>query len=356
VLVGAIVVLYFGVANGLAVLKGRRTRMLKESPVARDDREQSHRELAERLLVQSRQARWTFPSSSGRPVPKDTPAWAQRLVDEREALAAAAAWFVNRGEGEAALELVANGWRAWVLARDDANGRAVLGSVLDVPATARPSRSRALALYGDGLLAFRLNALADSRSRNLAALAAARQASDREAEGLALLGLSRLELSDGSGAAAAEHAAAAQALLVEVGEAYGQAPLHMLAQASRLTGRFGDAAAFFEASLSLCRKLGDHGMALIELVNWGHVELRRGNVERAESLFQENVALAGEVDDPYDVALRALSDAAVAAARGNAQRARGLLVEARALLARERVTLASDDQRELDELERRVRE
>ncbi len=41
---------------------------------------------ANRLLVASREARWAFPTSLGRPVMKDTPPWAERLVNERDAL------------------------------------------------------------------------------------------------------------------------------------------------------------------------------------------------------------------------------------------------------------------------------
>jgi tetratricopeptide (TPR) repeat protein len=285
---------------------------------------------------------------------KDTPAWAERFVNERGALVAAAAWFMRHGEHASATELAANVWRVWVLARDDANGRAFLAGVLDAPGASAPTRFRALALYGDGLFAFRLGALAESRARNAAALDAARIAKDREAEGLAFLGLSRVDLSDGRGAEARERAAEARALLRAFEAAYDQAPLHMLAQATRLTGALDEAAALFDDSLALNRKLGDRGMVIVELHNLGHVELRRGNVDKAERCFEECAALAGNTDDPYDLALRAFNSAAVALARDDTARAKMLLEEARAILARDATKLASDDAREFDELERRI--
>src|SRR5204863_90469 len=82
-------------------------------------------------------------------------------------------------------EIAANLWRLWVLARDDAKGRAFLARILDLPERAEASRARALALYGDGLLAFRLGDLPGSRARSDAALETARAANDREAEGRA---------------------------------------------------------------------------------------------------------------------------------------------------------------------------
>ena len=309
---------------------------------------------AEKLLIASREARWTFPTSSGRPVAWDTPAWAERLVNDRRALVAAAACLARHGDHAAATELAANVWRVWVLARDEANGREFLAGVLDADGAGTPTRFRALALYGDGLLAFRLGVLGESRKRNEAALEAARISKDREAEGLALIGLSRVDLSDGRGAEAREHAAGARACLHEF-EGYGQVPLHLLAQAHRLMGALDEAAAFFEESLALNRKVGDSGMVVAELHNLGHVELRRGNVDRAERCFEESAALAGATDDPYGLALRALNDAAVALARRDTGRAKTKFEEARAILARNAITLASDDARELEDLERRLR-
>lgn len=80
--------------------------------------------------------------------------------------------------------------------RDPAVGRAFLASVLD-SRKGRPSRIRALALYGDGLLAFLQEAREDSRQRNKEALDAARVVNVPEALALAHLGLGRVALEDG---------------------------------------------------------------------------------------------------------------------------------------------------------------
>jgi hypothetical protein len=309
---------------------------------------------AERLLDEARAARWTFPTSSGRPVLPDTPAWAERLLAQRAAFAAAATHFLQVGDTEKAMELAAHTWRVWVLAHEEAAGRDVLGAVLGAPGAAAPSRFRALALYGDGLLAFRLGAIEDSRAQSQAALDAARLVSDREAEGLAHLGLSRVALSDGDALATGGHAAAARAALRDLGESYQQSSVHMLAQAARLGGALDDAAALFSESLACNIALGDRVMVLVEHHNLGHVELRRGHVDAAERHFAETEALAGDTDDPYDLALRAFNAAALAHARGDSARAKALLAEARIILARDGTELATDDQRELEELARQL--
>jgi len=309
---------------------------------------------AERLLGEARAARWAFPTSSGRPVLPDTPAWAERLVAQRAALGAAAASFVRAGDATRALELAAHAWRVWVLAHDEAAGRAILAGVLAAPGATAPSRFRALALYGDGLLAFRLGALADSRAQSQAALDAARLVSDREAEGLAHLGLSRVALSDGDALRVRDHAAAARAAFRDLDASYQPSAVHLLAQAARLGGALDDAAALFAESLARNAALGDQGMVVVEHHNLGHVELRRGRVDAAERHFSEAEALAGDTEDPYDLALRSLNAASIAHARGDSARAKALLADARALLARDGTVLAVDDQRELEWLERQL--
>jgi tetratricopeptide (TPR) repeat protein len=287
-------------------------------------------------------------------VPAEAPAWATRLVGERAALIEAVRQQLARGDRAAATELAARVWRAWVLARDEAAGRAFLALVLGAPGPDTDPRARALVLYGDGLLAFRLGDLAASRARSEAALVLARQATDPEAEGLALLGISRVDLSEGLGEEARRHAAASHARVRDLDPAYGQAPLHLLAQATRLAGALDEAAPLFEESLALNRQLGDAGMVIVELHNLGHVELRRGQVDHAERCFAECDALAGDSDDPYDTALRLFNRASVAFARGHRPDAAALLAQARALLAHAQVDLAADDAREFDELGRRL--
>ncbi|HEY2937933.1 MAG TPA: tetratricopeptide repeat protein [Gaiellaceae bacterium] len=303
-------------------------------------------EEAERLLELSREARWTYPSSSGRPVGEDAGDWVGRLVAEREAFVEAARFLLDAGDTDAATEIAANVWRLWVLSGDVAAGRAFLASVLD-GGEARPSRARALALYGDGLLAFRQGAHEDSRARNEAALAAACASGDSQALALAHLGLSRAALDDGDHERARTAAAQAREHARPLEPAMGQAPLHMHAQSTRLAGDYDEAAALFVESLDLNRRLGDRGMIRVELHNLGHVEIHRGNVDAAERYFAECAQLASG-DDPYGSAMSELNLAAVAFGRGDRLRAGELLARARSILDETGTQTSPDDQFELD--------
>ncbi len=306
------------------------------------------------LLALAREAHWTFPTSSGRPIGAPLPGWAARMVRERSALVECAKRLVERGRRDQALELGARTFRAWILANDDAGGRAFLAIVLHGIDEQTPSLFHALALYGDALLSFRMGDLATSRSRSQSAMTLAQKLTDREAEGLACLAFSRVDLSEGRDSEAEEHAARARAALAQLGPHYQQAPLHMLAQATRALGRFDRAATLFAESLALNRTLRDEGMVQVELHNLGHVEVRLGRLDSAERHFAE--AATGPADDPYDHAIHLFNRASLAFARGNFVSSRALLDQARALLRRAEVTLADDDEKEVADLERRLAE
>lgn len=251
-----------------------------------------------------------FPSSAGQPFRAPDAA----LLDRRVEVAARA----RELDAEEAAELGARAWRLWMAARDLEGGREFLAEVLSRPDAPR-SRWRSLALYGDGLFAYWQGDIGASRARNEEALAVAQENPDDEALALAHLGLSRALLEQGDHEQAREHAVAARRHASQVGEALGQAPLGMEAQAARAAGDYDEAAGLFEQSLALNRRIDDAGMVVAELHNLGWVEIRRNDVDAAERCFAELPRDGGDYSR--------LNDAAVAFRRGDLGRARELLAE-----------------------------
>lgn len=292
---------------------------------------------AQQLLELSRGLEWDFPSSAGRPL--RAPADAQSLLERREDFAVAARIL----DAEAATELAANAWRLWMVARDIPGGRAFLADILD-RRTGQPTRARALALYGDGLFAFWQVEMEESRRRNEEALQIAHAVGDAEALALGQLGLSRVAIGDGDHRRGRELAANARELAARFGDAMGQAPLHMEAQATRLAGDYDAAARLFEESLVLNRRIDDPSMVTVELHNLGHVEIHRGNADAAEGYFAQLPA----ADDPYGRAMTRLNEAAVAFRRGQLGRAAALRDEADEIFTASGIEAATDDRFELD--------
>ena len=301
------------------------------------------REDAERLLALSRQARFLGP---------DARTWIERLTPDKHQIVEATRCFVEEGRAAEAAELAGRVWRLWLVSGDIAGGRDLLAIALEHP-DAAPSRDRALALYGDGLLAFRQGEQDESRRRNEEALEAARAVGDRDAEALALVGLSRVAFRDGDNGRVRSLALHARELVRDLEPASQVAPLHLLAAGTRLSGELDAAVALYEESLDLNRALGDERMVAVELHNIGHVELHRGNVEEARRRFAECAELRAS-DDPYDVAMRHLNDAALAYAAGERRRALELLGTAQSTLDDAGIALDPDDAFEVDWLRSRV--
>src|SRR2546425_10905587 len=155
-------------------------------------------EKARHLLECSRALHWELPSSQGTPIIRGQAASrdVEQATRERESYTNAARVLLENGNEEGAIEIVANAWRLWIVARDLDGGRAFLAIVLE-KGEKKPSRARSLALYGDALLAFKQGKIEESRQRSPAALDAALVVNDPEALTLAYLALSRVTIEDG---------------------------------------------------------------------------------------------------------------------------------------------------------------
>src|SRR5260221_13590188 len=86
---------------------------------------------AQRLLRLSREARWRYPTSSGRPIGDADTNWVSELIAERKEFIDATQFFLEQGINEGALEIGANVWRLWILSRDISGGRAFLAPLIE---------------------------------------------------------------------------------------------------------------------------------------------------------------------------------------------------------------------------------
>jgi tetratricopeptide (TPR) repeat protein len=170
---------------------------------------------------------------------------------------------------------------------------------------------------------------------------------DREAEALALVGLSRVAFREGECARVRSLAAEARDLTRDLDAEAGAAPLHMLAAGTRLAGDYDEAVELYTESLKLNRRLGDSRGVGMELHNIGHIELHRGNVDAAERCFAECAEVRNQ-EDPYEAAMTHLNQAALALARGERVRAAELLRRTQSTLDGAGIVLDPDDAFEVE--------
>ncbi|HSO94026.1 MAG TPA: hypothetical protein VLS53_06095 [Candidatus Dormibacteraeota bacterium] len=281
----------------------------------------------------------------------DAAAWVDRLKPNLPEIDQAARVLITAGDEEAGLELVSAAWRLWMLTGEVATGRHTLAAVLDL--AQRPSRARARALYAAGILAFRAGDQTESQSLNEQGLALARTSGDREAEALALVGLSRVALRNGDYELVRSYSSDARRAVIGLERSADAPPLHLLAAGTRLAGEYDAAADLYSESVRLNRDLGDDWMVGMELLNLGHVELHRGNIGEAERCFAESAAIRSG-SDPYQMAMTYLSEAALAVGRGEPQGAAELLQRTESTLAGAGIVLDPDDAFEVAWLRERV--
>ena len=259
---------------------------------------------------------------------------------------------VAAGDYGAAEELMAAKWRLWFTTGDIQGGRALLAIVLDRRAP-EATRGRALALYADGLMAFRQGDRDGSLARNEEALEVAKAAGDSGAESLALVGLSRVAFRDGRYGDVVALARGARRLAGDDPDAQAW-PLHMEAAGTRLSGDYEGARALYRESIDLNRSRGDRDLETMELHNLAHVELHCGDLAAAEELLARWRERTADSEAPYDRAMAALNDAALAAAHGELRRAAGRLARAESRLADAGIVLDPDDAFEVEDLRGRL--
>ena len=312
---------------------------------------------ANRLLELSRQARWSFPTSQGRPVSYGEPEeWVEKLDREREPLAKAVAFLMAIGREDDAADLAARVWRLWVLAGEEEGGRRLLAPVLKVEPR-RETKALSLALYGDSLLAFRLGKLPESRRAGERAMKVATSIGDSEALVLANLALSRVDFEDGDLRQSLSHAKEARRLAQSLAREYGQAPLFIEASATRMLGDYDRAASLFRESVGLNRMLENKRMIAAELSNLGFVEIHRDRVEDAERSFAESDRVSGgsEPDDPYGQGMSLLAKAMLAFRKGETADAKAFLSEAKSIFAKAGLEPGRDDKSEFDWLTQQLK-
>jgi len=310
-------------------------------------------EHAGRLLQISRKAKWLFPSSLGRPIAKDIPEWLDSIIISRSLFPEAVKYFLEKRQIDEAYELSANVWRLWVLEHKEKEGRIFLNTVLDkknFPET----RYCALTLYGDGLFAYRLGDTAASRESNNEALVIANKINNIETQGLALLGLCRVEFSESNFEQSHELAVKSLDLLKQLGPLYKQGVLNFAAQSAFAIGNLNEAENLFRQSLELNRQINDETMFTVDLHNLGHVEVKLGKVDEAEVHFNECEKLSDDPNDAFSSALNLFNKATIAYARNDIIKARLLINQSREIINKNKIELPLEDETALNKLEKLI--
>src|SRR5438132_3156461 len=230
----------------------------------------------------------------------DDATWMDRLERDHDGLRAAFPWFLKHGRGGDALELAAD---LWVFQEERGHAdeaREWLGKALVAPGAEARTVTRARALYGAGILAFRKLDEDAARRSFEECLAIAQERDYVRLIVRANTGMARLALRRGATNDVRKWSEEGLAIARARGEkADAATPLHMLAAAARVDGDIGQAREVYRQNLALNRELGRPDVVSVELGNLGALEVLDGNISAAVPFLRESLAFAYKRGDRY---------------------------------------------------------
>src|SRR5213594_917888 len=248
--------------------------------------------------------------------------WMDRLEKEYDAHRDAFSWFLDHGRGADALELAADLWLFQQQRGHAEEARAWLAKALAAPGAEARSVTRARALYGAGILAFRNLDEESARKAFEECRAIAQEQDYLRLVVRATTGFARLALRRGDTREVRKWSEEALETAREQGEKEDAAsPLHMLAAAARVEGDLSRAKAFYRQNLALHRELGRMDTVSVELGNLGALAVLEGNLSEAEPLIRESLEIAYKRGDRYVAPYELIWLGRVALGQGNPTRA-----------------------------------
>ncbi len=276
------------------------------------------------------------------PVRGETEEWLRRLETQHDALHS----LVERllaSDPPAGAETAAGLWRFWWLRGHMAEGRAFLERAVVIE-----SPEHVEILKGLGTIAFRqgdLDAAANAFRERLEVVQSAgrqREVSD------ALADLARVALRRGDFNAVRDYAERGLMAAKDFGPDAIRTPVHLLAAAARMEGRFAEARALYLKSRSLSEQLGNERSVAGEDHNLLYVELHSGDRQEAERRFRSSSAWIFAHEDAYLRPYSLLDAGVLALFDDDFERSALLIASAQTLFEETASVPDPDDRVELD--------
>jgi predicted ATPase len=248
--------------------------------------------------------------------------WLQRLDEDHDNLRAALRRCVADGDALLALRIVGALWRFWRVRGGAAEARTWYQQALALPGGTAPTRERAKALAGAGVLAFAHGDYDEAAALHAEALTLRRSLGDAvgTAESLHYLGSMKAVVGQLDEARRLFHESVSA--FRGLGDTGGLAT--SLVNLGRLLGMQGDlvgARAALEESLAIRRTAGDELGTAEALGRLGTVARREGDPERALSLWRAALAIRHRLGARAVIPIALDALAGVLAARGDVERA-----------------------------------
>ncbi len=229
--------------------------------------------------------------------------WVKRLETEHDNLRAALDLCkAQEGGANKGLRLAGILWRFWEIHGYFREGRERLAQALSLAGTS-DQKSRAKALIGAGLLAYRQGDYTSAGSLAEESLAITRELGEKRGIASSLNNLGLVAWTQGDYVAANAFYQESLAIRRELGDKQGIASsLNNLGLVASAQGDYAAANALYQESLAIRRELGDKQGIASSLNNLGLVASAQGDYAAANELYQESLAILREQGDKLRIA------------------------------------------------------
>lgn len=279
---------------------------------------------AESLLQIAEEARTTMRGSDGA-------AAVRRVEEQYPAMRSTLDWCLARGRADLADRLASALVPFWIATSRIDDGDGWFARTL---ASADGDPRRARALYDHGYLVFWAGRYELAEERFSQARDLAEEAKDPTVVALALAGSARVALND-DGERAVRLLREALAFTEGTTDREGRSSvMHVLGVALQMSGDLAAAREVMSERIRIGRESGDEFLVWVESANLSMVELKLGNVERAEVLSRDALSIISSRGDQMAIPWGINGLAAVIVAKGDHPRAATLIGFAEALLER----------------------
>ena len=259
------------------------------------------------------------------------PAWLDLLEREHNNMRAALSWLLTRGDGEAALRLVAGLWWYWMIRGHVSEGRRQIDRILAITRQTL-SAERAEVLMGASHLAMMQEDFAAAETYVAASIDLAREVGDDTVLGDALMTQGLCALRQGDVHVAKRTYEESLPLARQLGRE------QRIAIATRALGavaqREGDvvkAIRLIEESVGIQRTMNDVWELSTDYLSLGLLAAQLGELERAEALFRDSLQFAVQISELDKIAYVLDALAGIAVTRGEFISAARRLAAAEAL-------------------------
>lgn len=283
------------------------------------------------------------------PVSSFQPAWLRTLETEIDNLRAAARWYSQCGNTEAALRLAAALWPLWVMGGHVAEGQRLLRDVLERQTGGAYPAARGHALFSAALLAYFQQDHQEARRLYEESIVLRRQLHDRSGLAAALSYLSLVAREQGNCAEARRLCGETLVIYEELADANGVAmAVCRLAEIDHIEGDYVAARLGYERSLDFYRQHGNSPFLAWSLHHLGRLALDQGDYAATRDWLTQALAVRWEEREALGLLHSLAALAGLAAAAGQPVRALRLAGAATALSAATGAVLQPTERRSME--------